>query len=148
MFPKPDYINCESIRLFFNVFVQKKSAIFGEIDAWRLFVISAPKPRNFDLCVSGAVRSDFDVVQSSEICAHAVSLRVRRFRALVAVPFLSFERCTCAVHVCACSLQSVASCACAVFFLRAVDRRLWSTGNVRVCGELVVAVSLCLRVCF
>ena len=31
----------------------------SEIDAWRLFVISASKPRNFDLCVSGAVRRDF-----------------------------------------------------------------------------------------
>ena len=30
----------------------------------------------------------------------------------------------------------------------AVDSRLWSTGHVRVCGELVVAVSLCLHVLF
>ena len=64
------------------------------------------------LCVSNAVRRDSDVcdvaayvfvAQSSEICAHAVSLRVRCFRALVAAPFLSFESCKCAVHVCACS---------------------------------------------
>ena len=82
------------------------------------------------LCVSGAVRRDFDVcdvaacvfvAQSSEICAHAVSLRVRRFRALVATSFLSFESCTCAVHVCAvsrCSQLRVVRVRC---FLRAVE---------------------------
>ena len=62
------------------------------------------------------------VAQSSEICAHAVSLREQRFCALVAAPFLSFESRTCAVHVCACSRCSqLRNCACAVFFLRAVD---------------------------
>ena len=84
------------------------------------------------VCVSGAVRRYFYVcdvaacvlvAQSSEICAHAVSLHKRRFRALVAVPFLSFESYTCAVHVCACSRCSqlrVVRVRC-FFFLRAVD---------------------------
>ena len=69
VFPKPDL----------DVF-DKIGAFFEEIDAWRISVISASKPRNFDLCVSGAVRRDFDVAQSSEICAHAVSLCVLRSR--------------------------------------------------------------------
>ena len=83
------------------------------------------------LCVSGADRRDFDVCgvaacvfvgQSSEICAHAVSLRMQRFRALVAAPLLSFESSTCAVHVCArsrCSQLRVVRVR--FFFLRAVD---------------------------
>ena len=82
------------------------------------------------LCVSGAVRRDFDVCvvaacvfvsQSSEICAHAVSLRVQRFRALVAAPFLSFESCMCVVHVCACSQCSQLRVVRVRCFLRAVD---------------------------
>ena len=90
------------------------------------------------LCVSGAVRRDFDVcdvaacvfvAQSSEICAHAVSLRVRRFRALVAAPFLSFESCPCAVHVCAVSCEL---CVCSVFCVRWID----------VCGALGMSVSV------
>ena len=60
-------------------------------------------PCAVSLCVPGAVRRDFDVAQSSKICAHAVSLRVQHFRALFAAPFLSFESCMCAVHACACS---------------------------------------------
>ena len=84
----------------------KNHAIFGEIDAWRLFVISVSKPRNFDLCCefmrSCAVGRAFDVAQSSEICAHAVSLRVQRFRALLAARscHLSVPRAVCmCVHV-------------------------------------------------
>ena len=82
------------------------------------------------LCVSGAVRRDVDVcgvaacvfvAKSSEICAHAVSLRVQRFRALVAAPFLSFEHCTCAVHVCACSRCSQLRVVRVRCFSRAVD---------------------------
>ena len=110
----------------------KNSAIFGEIDAWRLFVISASKPRSFYL------RRDFGVSQPSEICAHAVSLRVQRFRALVAAPFLSFESCTCAVHVCACSQCSQlrvvrVRCFFACGGLKSVEHwscpRLWRVGR-------------------
>ena len=61
------------------------------------------------------------VAQSSEICAHVVSLRVQRFRALVAVPFLSFESCTCAVHVCTCSRCSHLRVVRVRSVLRAVD---------------------------
>ena len=98
------------------------------------------------LCVSGAVRRDFDVcdvaacvfvAQSSEMCAHAVSLRVQRFRALVEAPFLPFESCTCAVHVCACSRYSQLRVVRVVFFacggLTSVEHwacpRLWRVGR-------------------
>ena len=75
---------------------------------------------------------NFEVAQSSEICAHAVCLRVKHFRAFVAAPFLSFHSCTCAVHV--------EGCACAVFFfffacggLTSVEHwacpRLWRAGR-------------------
>ena len=108
------------------------------------------------LCVSGAVRRDFDVcdvascvfvAQSSEMCAHAVPLHIQRFRALVAAPLLSFESCTCAVHVCACSRCSQ---------LRAVHVRCFFFFCVRwieVCGALGMSASVeswswqCLCVC-
>ena len=116
-----------------TTFSMRNSTIFGESDAWRLLSFRHPNQGTLtcavSLCVSGAVRRDFDVcdvaacvfvAQPLEICGHSVSLSVRRFRALVAVPFLSFESCTCAVHVvCMFAVQSGESCV--LCFLRAVD---------------------------
>ena len=89
--------------------------IFGEIDASRLFVIPASKPRNFDLCVSGAVRRDVGAV-FGDLCACGVFARAALScisRGPVPVIRELHVRCAC---VCMFEVQSVASCACAVFF--------------------------------
>ena len=107
----------------------------------RLFVISASRPRNVDLCVSGAVRRDFDVAQSSEICAHAVSFARAAFSCIGRGPVPVIRelhvRCAC---VCTFAVHSVVSCACALFFacggLTCVEHwacpRLWRIGRASV----------------
>ena len=96
-------------------------------------------PCAVSLCVSGAVRRYFDVAQSSEICAHAVSnCACTHFRALVAAPFLSFESCMCAVHVCACSqcsqlrvvrVRCVFACGGLTYVEHWACPRLWRVGG-------------------
>ena len=124
------------------------AAIFGEIDAWRLFVISVSKPRNFDLCCEFVF-----LVQSEEIltCVCVCVCSWRSLRRLVRMRCL----CTCSVFVdwsrarsccsrvarvrCVCmfAVQSVESCACAVSSacggLKSVEHsacpRRWSVGR-------------------
>ena len=92
----------------------------ARLRSWSLFF--EVLDRAVSLCVSGAVRRDFDVAQPSEICAHAVSLRVRRFRWSRARSCHSRVARALCMCVCMFPVQSVASCACAVFFcVRWVD---------------------------
>ena len=94
----------------------KNNAIFGDMDARRLFVISASKPRNFDLCCECCAF----LVQSEEM----LCLRGAVFGDLSACGVFARAAFSCIgrgpVPVIR-KLHLRCACVCAVSFLRAVD---------------------------